>query len=61
MRIDRLAIAAAALVASTVLISCGSDNNSTPSNNTVGLSGSLPAADTTPLATTPLVVDTTTP
>ena len=57
MRIDRFAIAAAALVASTVLISCSSDNNSTPSDNTIGFSGSLPTADTSG----GVVVDTTTP
>ena len=32
MRIDRLVVAAVALVASTIVISCG-DNNVTPSNN----------------------------
>ncbi|MGZ4764035.1 MAG: hypothetical protein ACXVIH_03160 [Ilumatobacteraceae bacterium] len=55
MRIDRLAMAAAALVASTVLIGCGSSKNSnTPSTNpTITTSGGI--------ATTPLVVNTTTP
>jgi hypothetical protein len=39
MRIDRLAVASAALIASTVLIGCGSDNNSnSPSNTGVGVS-----------------------
>ena len=39
MRIDRLAVASAALIASTVLIGCGSDDNSnSPSNSDVGIS-----------------------
>ena len=33
MRIDWLLATAAALVASTMVISCGDDNNVTPSNN----------------------------
>ena len=66
MRIDRLAIAAAALVASTMLIGCGSSKNSnTPSTNpTITTSGGLSTVATTPLVvntTTPSAVNTTTP
>jgi hypothetical protein len=43
MRIDRLAFAAVALVASSVMVGCGSDDNSTPSNDSIGVSGSLPS------------------
>lgn len=56
MRIDRFAIAAAALVASTVLISCSSDDNSNPSNGSIGISDSIPSIETTPGA-----LDTTAP
>ena len=56
MRIDRLVFAAAALVASTVLISCSSDDNGTPSNDSIGVTGSLPSIDTSSG-----VIDTTTP
>jgi hypothetical protein len=48
MRIDRLVVAAVALVASTIVISCG-DNNVTPSNNPVN----------NPAVTTVSVVETT--
>ena len=69
MRTNRLALAGLALVASTIIISCSSDNNSTPTNtgnapavgdttlgsgSTVGGAGTLPIAETS-------VVDTTTP
>jgi hypothetical protein len=52
MRIDRLAVAAAALVVSTVLVSCSSDNNTTPSTGSIGVTGSVPSVDTTPVAVT---------
>ncbi|MEY2552599.1 MAG: hypothetical protein QOC57_459 [Ilumatobacteraceae bacterium] len=51
MRIDRFALAAVALVASTALISCSSDSK-TPTTNTVSLTGSLPGADTTAVVAT---------
>ena len=50
MRIDRLVVAAVALVASTIVISCG-DNNVTPSNNsgnTPGVVDSVPVHETQP-------------
>jgi len=47
MHTSRYAIAGLALVASTVMISCGSDNNSTPSNTGVGNTTSGVTSDTT--------------
>jgi hypothetical protein len=64
MRIDRLAIAASALVASTILISCGSDDDSTPANDTVGgavVVDSTIGTDTSLSLDTSLGTDTTTP
>jgi hypothetical protein len=55
MRIDRLIATAVALVASTIVISCGDDNNVTPSNNSgnsPAVVNSVPAQDTTPAVTT---------
>jgi hypothetical protein len=72
MHSSRLAIAGLALVASTIMISCGSDNNSNPtdtgntpavgdttlgSGSTVGGAGTLPIADTIAVDT----VETTAP
>ena len=61
MHTSRFAIAALAVVASTSMIACSSDDNSTPTNT-----GNAPG-DTTvdvgslPIAETSVVVDTTTP
>ena len=55
MRIDRLIATAVALVASTIVISCGDDNNVTPSNNSgnsPAVVNSVPAQDTTPAVAT---------
>jgi hypothetical protein len=62
MRTQRYAIAAVVLAASTILMSCGSDNDSNPSDNsgapvvadsTIALN-TLPIADTLPVAETTL-------
>jgi hypothetical protein len=63
MNTSRLAIAGLAVVASTVMIACSSDDNGTPTNtgnapavgDTSVTSGSLPIAETT------VVVETTSP
>ena len=62
MHTPRLAIAGLALVASTIMISCGSDNNSTPTDtgNTPAVSDTTGGVGTLPIAETS-VVDTTTP
>jgi len=62
MRTNRFAIAGLALVASTVMISCSSDNNSTPTDtgNAPAVSNTTPGVGTLPIAETS-VVDTTTP
>ena len=55
MRIDRLLVTAVALVASTMVISCGDDNNMTPSNNSgnsPAVVNSVPVQDTTPVVAT---------
>jgi hypothetical protein len=55
MRIDRLLATAVALVASTFVISCGDDNNVTPSNNSgnsPAVVNSVPVQDTTPAVVT---------
>ena len=57
MRIDRLAVAGCALVASTILISCGSDDDSTPANNSVGTVGTI-GVDTTLDSSNTLATDT---
>jgi hypothetical protein len=62
MRIDRLVVAATAIVASTVLISCGSDDDSNSPGDSVSIS--TPALDTAVSGDTTadtMVVDTTTP
>jgi hypothetical protein len=55
MHIDRLGVAAVALVASTMVSSCGDNNNLTPSNNSVDTSvvvNSAVVQDTTPVVGT---------
>ncbi|MEY2417301.1 MAG: hypothetical protein QOH53_2635 [Ilumatobacteraceae bacterium] len=55
MRIDRLLATAVALVASTMAVSCGDDNNVTPSNNSgnsPSVVNSVPVQDTTPAVAT---------
>ena len=63
MHTSRFAIAAFAVVASTAMISCSSDNNSTPTNtgNTPAVSDTTGGVGSLPLAETTVVVDTTTP
>ena len=50
MRIDRLAVAAVALVSSAIVISCG-DNNVTPANNPANNPAvtTVSVAETTPI------------